>query len=426
MVGSKSWVILSDVERSIKEKIEKVGKPLKEWNIQIYRGVLTGCNEAFIISTDKRNEILSKCIDEAERDRTEKLIRPILRGRDIKRYSYHWSGLWLIATFPSRHYDIEMYPAVKDYLLSNFGMERLEQTGNEYIIKGEKVKARKKTNNKWFETQDSISYWEDFDKPKIIYPDIMRLPKSISKIDTYPNIAFDNDGYVPEATLFMMNGESIENICSYLTSDIGFFIFARFYMGPILRGRDIKRYGYKWSGLWLINTHNGVKGKIERIRIEDYPSVKAYLDQFWDKISTRSDKGDTPYNLRNCAYMEDFDKPKIIWGNLNLKPSYALAEGAFYVNAPSPMIVPASKYLLAILNSKVGDYYIRNLGVTRNGGYFEYKPMFVEQLPVPIISEDEQEALEIILSESTQETIDSIIYSLYALSEQEIEFIENQ
>ena len=166
MVGSKSWVILSDVERSIKEKIEKVGKPLKEWNIQIYRGVLTGCNEAFIISTDKRNEILSKCIDEAERDRTEKLIRPILRGRDIKRYSYHWSGLWLIATFPSRHYDIEMYPAVKDYLLSNFGMERLEQTGNEYIIKGEKVKARKKTNNKWFETQDSISYWEDFDKPK--------------------------------------------------------------------------------------------------------------------------------------------------------------------------------------------------------------------------------------------------------------------
>lgn len=160
MVGSKSWVILSDVERSIKEKIEKVGKPLKEWNIQIYRGVLTGCNEAFIISTDKRNEILSKCIDEAERDRTEKLIRPILRGRDIKRYSYHWSGLWLIATFPSRHYDIEMYPAVKDYLLSNFGMERLEQTGNEYIIKGEKVKARKKTNNKWFETQDSISYWD--------------------------------------------------------------------------------------------------------------------------------------------------------------------------------------------------------------------------------------------------------------------------
>ena len=279
---SEAWVILTPIEQSIKRKIESVGTPLKDWDIQINYGIKTGFNEAFIISSEKRDEILANCADEQERTRTENLIRPILRGRDIKRYSYHWSGLWLIATFPSRHYDIEMYPAVKDYLLSNFGMERLEQTGNEYIIKGEKVKARKKTNNKWFETQDSISYWEDF------------------------------------------------------------------------------------------------------------------------------------------------DKPKIIWGNLNLKPSYALAEGAFYVNAPSPMIVPASKYLLAILNSKVGDYYIRNLGVTRNGGYFEYKPMFVEQLPVPIISEDEQEALEIILSESTQETIDSIIYSLYALSEQEIEFIENQ
>ena len=133
---------------------------MKDWDIQINYGIKTGFNEAFIISSEKRDEILANCADEQERTRTENLIRPILRGRDIKRYSYHWSGLWLIATFPSRHYDIEMYPAVKDYLLSNFGMERLEQTGNEYIIKGEKVKARKKTNNKWFETQDSISYWD--------------------------------------------------------------------------------------------------------------------------------------------------------------------------------------------------------------------------------------------------------------------------
>ncbi|WP_285829308.1 TaqI-like C-terminal specificity domain-containing protein, partial [Bacteroides acidifaciens] len=221
MVGSKSWVILSDVERSIKEKIEKVGKPLKEWNIQIYRGVLTGCNEAFIISTDKRNEILSKCIDEAERDRTEKLIRPILRGRDIKRYGYKWSGLWLINTHNGvkgkiERIRIEDYPSVKAYL---------DQFWDKISTRSDKGDTPYNLRN--------CAYMEDFDKPKIIYPDIMRLPKSISKIDTYPNIAFDNDGYVPEATLFMMNGESIENICSYLTSDIGFFIFARFYMGPV-------------------------------------------------------------------------------------------------------------------------------------------------------------------------------------------------
>ena len=166
--GSDSWVILSPIEQSIKRKIEAVGTPLKDWDINIYRGVLTGYNDAFIINTEKRDEILSNCQTEDERTRTAELIRPILRGRDIKRYGYNWAGLYLIATFPSRHYDIEKYPAVKKYLLG-FGMERLEQTGKSYIVNGEKIKARKKTNNKWFETQDSISYWEDFSKPKVMW-----------------------------------------------------------------------------------------------------------------------------------------------------------------------------------------------------------------------------------------------------------------
>ena len=167
----ESWVILSPIELSIKRKIESVGVPLKDWDINIYRGVLTGYNEAFIISTEKRNEILANCQSDEERKKTEELIRPILRGRDIKRYGYDWANLWLIATFPSRNYDIEQYPAVKQYLLS-FGIERLEQTGAEHIVDGVKVKARKKTNNKWFETQDSISYWEDFDKPKIAWASV--------------------------------------------------------------------------------------------------------------------------------------------------------------------------------------------------------------------------------------------------------------
>ena len=163
-----SWVILSPIEQSIKQKIESVGKPLKEWDVQINYGIKTGCNEAFIINEDKRNEILSKCTDDNERHRTEEIIRPILRGRDIKRYGYEWAELYLIATFPACHYDIEQYPALKNYLLS-FGKERLEQTGQTYLVDGQKIKARKKTNNKWFETQDSISYWEDFSKPKVMW-----------------------------------------------------------------------------------------------------------------------------------------------------------------------------------------------------------------------------------------------------------------
>ncbi len=94
--NSDSWVILSPIEQSIKRKIEAVGTPLKDWDINIYRGVLTGYNEAFIISTEKREEILANCQSDDERERTAELIRPILRGRDIKRYGYNWANLWLI------------------------------------------------------------------------------------------------------------------------------------------------------------------------------------------------------------------------------------------------------------------------------------------------------------------------------------------
>ena len=194
---------------------------------------------------------------------------------------------------------------------------------------------------------------------------------------------------------------------------------------PILRGRDIKRYGYNWANLWLINTHNGIRGKLERIHIEDYPAVKAHLDQYWDKISKRADKGETPYNLRNCAYLEDFSKPKIVWGNLNLKPSYAIVEDNSFINAPSPMIVPASRYLLAILNSKLADYFIRQLGVTRNGGYFEYKPMFIEQLPVPqCLDNSILKEIDTNVAIKNEKIIDTIVYSLYGLNDKEIQYIE--
>ena len=217
---SDSWVILSPIEQSIKRKIEAVGVPLKDWDINIYRGVLTGCNEAFIITTEKRDEILANCQTEEEKKRTAELIRPILRGRDIKRYGYDWAGLWLIATFPSRHYDIEQYPAVKEYLLT-FGIERLEQTGKTYVINGETVKARKKTNNKWFETQDSISYWEDFSKPKIVYMEIQTdNPKEGYP---FPCFSYDEGNKIVLNTAYIMSSNSINilYILGVLNSSVG-------------------------------------------------------------------------------------------------------------------------------------------------------------------------------------------------------------
>ena len=239
--SSGSWVILSPIEQSIKRKIESVGTPLKDWDIQINYGIKTGFNDAFIISTEKRNEILANCKDANERQRTAELIRPILRGRDIKRYGYDWANLYLIATFPACHYDIEKYPAVKNYLLSfeeenlrdsgydwvaekylgDFCKQKLAQTGKFVEIEGKRItigntpeKARKRTSNKWFETQDSISYWEDFSRPKIIW----------KRIGSILRFSFDNKGCLGLDSTCFATGVHIEYLCCVLNSLMGHYL----------------------------------------------------------------------------------------------------------------------------------------------------------------------------------------------------------
>ena len=241
-----SWVILSPIEQSIKNKIERIGTPLKDWNIQINYGIKTGSNEAFIITEEKRDEILGNCKNEAERKRTDELIRPILRGRDIKRYSYTWANLYLIATFPARHYDIEQYPAVKKFLLS-FEKERLEEAGRfdltdsvhlaqfcqqklaqvgqdiiiegkAVVINGKKEKSRKQTGNKWFETQDQIGYWDDFSKQKILWGEISDRTKFM----------IDEDGsFYNEATTFLLTGSNLIFLVCYLNSSLSEYLFSK-------------------------------------------------------------------------------------------------------------------------------------------------------------------------------------------------------
>ena len=255
--NSDSWVILSPIEQSIKRKIEAVGTPLKDWDINIYRGVLTGCNEAFIISTEKRNEILANCKDADERKRTEELIRPILRGRDIKRYGYEWANLFLIATFPARHYNIDEYPSVKEYLLS-FAEESLRNSGNEWVadnhladfcqqklsqtgrfieIEGKRIiigntpeKSRKKTCNKWFETQDSIGYWEDFNKPKIIFQEIVQESQ----------FCYDNKNMMCNDTGRIIVGKNLPYLLGVMNSKLFFFAVKTFYGGGVLGEQGIR------------------------------------------------------------------------------------------------------------------------------------------------------------------------------------------
>ena len=161
-VNEQAWVIMEPLKQSIQEKLEKNGKKLSEWEVKIYRGILTGLNEAFIIDEVKRNEIIAKDA------KSEEIIRPILRGREIKKYFTEWDGGYLISTFPFLKIDIEKYSGAKAYLKS-FG-KRIEQIGVEYVDEnGNKVSSRKKTGNKWFETQDQIKFYKEFSNEKIIW-----------------------------------------------------------------------------------------------------------------------------------------------------------------------------------------------------------------------------------------------------------------
>lgn len=154
-----TWAFEAPEVLAIKQKVEAQGIPLEDWNITINYGIKTGYNKAFIIDGAKRRELI-------EQDaKSDEIIKPLLRGRDIQKWQPDFQDLWLIATFPSRNYEIDNFTAIKEYLAS-FG-KRLEQSGE----KG----SRKKTANKWFEIQDNIAYWQDFEKPKIIYPELTKF-----------------------------------------------------------------------------------------------------------------------------------------------------------------------------------------------------------------------------------------------------------
>ncbi len=218
-LSTESFIFADSTLLDLRDKMESVGTPLKDWDIQINYGIKTGANEAFIITTEKREEILNACKTQEERKHTETLIKPILRGKDIKRYSYEWAHLWVIATFPSLKLDIDDYPSLKTYL-SQF-RPRIDQSGEK--------DCRKKTNNQWFETQDTIAYHEDFEKEKIVYPCIMAKE---------PCFVYEEKGFYAPAPANIITGDKIEikYITALLNSKCIYFAMRKFYMGGGIEG----------------------------------------------------------------------------------------------------------------------------------------------------------------------------------------------
>uniref|UniRef100_UPI00214D561B TaqI-like C-terminal specificity domain-containing protein n=1 Tax=Parapedobacter tibetensis TaxID=2972951 RepID=UPI00214D561B len=205
---------------------------------------------------------------------------------------------------------------------------------------------------------------------------------------------------------------------------------------PILLGKDIKRYKFEWDQKWILFTRRGIE-------ISLYPAIEEYLYQYYEDLRPRNNgelTGRKPgpykwYEIQdNVAYFEEFEGPKIAWGNLALRSQFAFIPEGYYINAPSSFIGTDNLFLLALLNSKVGNFYIKQLGVSRKGGYIEYKPMFVEQLPVPDISAEQQdffiEAVRHLLTAQNdaerqilEQNIDNEVYKLYDFNTEEVNCI---
>lgn len=238
-LSTESFIFANATLLDLRDKIESVGTPLKDWDIQINYGIKTGANEAFIITTEKREEILNACKTQEERKRTEALIKPILRGKDIKRYSYEWAGEWIIFIpwhFPNTDSQKSMEENEQDFSIHYPNIYAHLLLHKDELLKRNKDETGKRYE--WYCLQRwAASYYQDFEKEKIVYGEIVQEPR----------FYLDNGecglGYFyAEATSFILTGEHLRYLLGMLHSKLITFAFKTFYAGG---GLGESGYRYK-------------------------------------------------------------------------------------------------------------------------------------------------------------------------------------
>ena len=221
------WTILSEIEQSIKRKIEAVGTPLKDWNISINYGIKTGLNEAFIISKEKRDELIAQDPKSAE------IIRPILRGRDIEKNSIHFQDTFLINThngYVSKNgnevpaIDINDYPAVKTWLDSP-AWNKMKNDKTSFMRLSQRTDQGITPYN-----LRSLAYMDDFSKPKIIFSEMVQSPQ----------FYLDCEGYIVNDTVTFIIGDNLTSLKNGLNSKLIFSIYKLFYAGGGLGAEGVR------------------------------------------------------------------------------------------------------------------------------------------------------------------------------------------
>ena len=207
---------------------------------------------------------------------------------------------------------------------------------------------------------------------------------------------------------------------------------------PVLRGRDLRRWRARWTGKYLIDTHNG-HGDVPAIDIARYPAVKRHLDGFLPALKRRQDKGRTPYNLRDCAYHEAFAEEKLLWMDLVDQGRFAYDDDALFGTNTTYFLTGENlKFLCAVLNSKLTYCFLRHTAPTSGMGVIRWMKVYVESLPIPDASDARKRPIVRLMDDilaakdadpgaditDQEKEIDRLVYTLYGLSEAEIAAVE--
>ena len=273
--SSDSWIILSPIEQSIKSKIESVGTPLSEWDINIYRGILTGYNEAFLIDSNKREELLAACRSEDERKRTTELIRPILRGRDIKRYGYDWANLWLI--YVPWHFPLHKDPSIQGASQkAEDTFKKSYPTIYQHLCQyKDDLSARNQAETgiryEWYAMQRwGANYSDDFFKPKIIFQEIVQEGQFFIDSETH---------FMCNDTCRIIVGKDINFLVGIMNSKLFFYAVQTFYGGGGLGEHAVRMKHTFFNQFHCVGVDERVLSLVEKRMINENEEVEKEIDQ---------------------------------------------------------------------------------------------------------------------------------------------------
>ncbi len=273
-LGKDSWTIASDVEQRIKAKIEAKGKPLKEWDIQINYGIKTGYNEAFIIDGKKKDELI------AQDPRSAEIIKPILRGRDIKRYKAEFADLWLINS----------HNGVKETGIPRIDVEKDYPAIYQHLKQYEPQLVKRQDKGDHWSNLRNCAYIQEFEKEKIVYSEIVREPQ----------FYLDCGHYYPEATAFIITGKYLKFLIGNLHSKLLTFVFKKFYSGGGL-GED----GYRYKKQFLEQLPVALLSESERQPfVELVNQILALKEQGKDTSALEQQIDNLVYRLYDLTYDE--------------------------------------------------------------------------------------------------------------------------